>query len=465
VIINESYDLLIQFVNENDLTKLQNEFWSLYYDLQNDNDATSFLHDLRMYLKKQLESPDQITDEYRKREAKDFVERAQRLFRLEQNKYQSRFNFLFRGFGDLLNQIRYDDDTQKLSSAVNQFAKDFIMDEQGRPDLFVAQESIGQLRDMLIPMIEKELQTLPLPMIEGSTPKYDYRLDNMTLNGTDIIPDRFDLRFVSDVELGHNHHKDSMITKLKMSADNIRLAINDINFWYHRNAIPRMTDEGVADVKVLGKGLSFKIEWKMTLKENRPLFLELHTVKCNIDKLDITIKKSNHSIINKLAVKLFGGTIKKRMADTIVEKMKEVLEPMNDSLNDFFRQQRDLHLTERANVKLKEAFESKEKPAPIKEKEFKREYSPPSTQYSSVPRTDFTVGQYVNIRKDVPVSSFTKVVEQVPTSATNVSQTKIEESKTVQKKKENVYDSVWRKYPKESFAKNEDIVDPSQPLE
>jgi hypothetical protein len=367
-ILDESYNLMIQFVNEEDLTKFSNFFWDLFNDLKNDMEARQFFYDFRQYLFKQIETPEKITDEYRKQEAKQFRERATNLFRLEQSKYGPRFNELFQRAYDLLIQIKKDEDTQRLTSSINQLAQDFFLDEKGRPDLFVIQDSIIQIKNLVLPIIIKQFENISLPVVEGSTSKYDYRIDNMILNVTDIIPDQFNLKFISNIELGQAYKSHRAVSKLKLKAGNIRFVLNDIHFWYSRNVMPKLTDEGIADVKILGGGLNLKIVWKLSMSSNHALTIELSSIKCYIDKLDISIKNCHHSIINKLAIKLFGGNIKRKIAQTIVENIRDTLEPLNEQLNALLRKEKEMNLLEKANLKLKEAYETKQESKPVTEK-------------------------------------------------------------------------------------------------
>jgi len=358
VIIDESWNILTKFVEEKDLNTFNDQVWGLYKDMQYDMDARQFFWDLRQYLLKLANSPDQITDQYRKEQAKDFVERAKQLFRVEDYKYRERIMNMFDTIGVLMNQIRYDPDTQQLTESVGQFAKDFFTDDQGRPDLFVTQESIQQLRDMIIPILQKQLENVPLPMIEGTNDKYDWRLENVTLYGRDILPDTFDIKMTNNAQLGHSHKQDKFVSKLKVSGKRIRLALTDFNFWYHRKTMPKIEDSGIADLKMLGNGLSFKAVWKLYMTENRPLTIKLDSLKVWIDKLDINVKKSHHSFLNKLATKLFSGTIKRRVGEAIVQQIRSNVDPLNEQLNDFFRRERDTRgIAENLNAKMKNAYE------------------------------------------------------------------------------------------------------------
>jgi hypothetical protein len=472
----EAWNIMARFVNEGQMYEFRDKFWGLYNEMKDDMEARQFFFDLQQYVLTLMQNPDEVTDEYRKRQAKDFVDRGKQLFRSGQNKYQDSFNELFNLTGDMLSQIRDDPDTQRFTQSVGQLAKDFFTDEQGRPDIFVTQESIQQLRDMVIPVIQKQLEHVPLPMIEGSNDKYDWRLDNLTLFGRDILPDTFDLKMSSNLMLGHKHKDDKSVSKLQVTGKRIRLAFNDFNFWYHRKTIPRIEDNGVADLKMLGNGLSFKIVWKLWVTENRPFTIALDSVKVWIDKLDINIKHSKHSFINKLATKMFSGMIKRKVAQSIVDQIKDSLEPMNDQLNDFFRKERDSHnLKERANVQLKRAFDVnisdklketadsfKEKAESVKEdvKEKVSEVTSSQESFSSggsYSQKPVITGKYVNIESGENFIPLGLRTEESTVTRTTFSSGESSKSELEQKidNKEHPFDQTMEKLEGKLFGTNE----------
>jgi len=486
IITNESWNIMTRFVQERDMIRLRDMFWNLYNDMKDDMEARQYFFDLKQYLLKLVQNPEEVTDEYRKRQAKDFVDRGKQLFRSEQNKYQDRFQELFNLTGDLLSQIRDDPDAQRFAHSVGQLAKDFFTDEEGKPDIFVTQESVQQLRDLLIPVVQKQLEQVPLPMIEGTTDKYDWKLDNLTLYGRDILPDTFDLKMTNNVVLGHKHTEDKYVSKLKISGKRVRLALTDFNFWYHRKTIPKIEDHGVADLKMLGNGLSFKIVWKMWATESRPLTISLDSVKVWIDKLDINIKKSNHSFINKLATKLFSGTIKRRVAQAIVDQIKDSLEPMNEQLNEFFRKQRDTQgLKERANLQLKRAFDTnigeklkdtaeniKESAQNLKEdvkekvESAKQEFSSGGSSYSefssggSYSQKPVISGRYVNVESGenfIPQGLRTEASRTTTTTTTTSSSTSFSSSGLSDQvdKKDHPFDQTQDKLEGKLFGSHE----------
>jgi uncharacterized NAD-dependent epimerase/dehydratase family protein len=355
-VMADAWNLLAEFTGRDLLQNFENVMWQIYSDLRNDQLAIQFMKSVKDYIQFSIQSPNALTDDYRKQQGRMLLDQARTVFNIEQSRHQDSFNLLFNYATGILNAIKNDSDTQALTQSVGRLAKDMMFDEQGRPDLFLAQESMDQLRRMVVPLLQKQLQRVPLPMIEASTDKYDYRIENMVMNGTDILPDFFDLKLVNNFSMGSKQTGERAFAKLKLRANNMRVMFNDMSYFYRRKKMPKLEDHGIADVGILGSGLNIKITWRLYSKNN-VISLELTRVKVFIDKLDIKVKQSQHKLINKLALKIFGGAIKRRVSAAIVEKIRDTLNPINNQLNDFFRREREGHnLRERANVKMQELY-------------------------------------------------------------------------------------------------------------
>lgn len=66
---------------------------------------------------------------------------------------------------------------------MQQLTSDMFMNSSGRFDLASAFESLRTLRFIAVPLILEQLDTFPLPRIEGKTNKFEYVFDNMILYG------------------------------------------------------------------------------------------------------------------------------------------------------------------------------------------------------------------------------------------------------------------------------------------
>jgi len=142
--------------------------------------------------------------------------------------------------------------------------------------------------------------------------------------------------------------------KIVMEVDRVRAFFKDIKFQYRRKRMPRIEDHGIADVDLSqGSGLSLRIVWKLQSSPNLPMTIRLLKVKCNIDRLAITVRNAKHSILDKLATKLFAGMIKKQVANGIVNNIIKTLEPMSVRLNELFKRKPLSGVTTRMNDGMK----------------------------------------------------------------------------------------------------------------
>jgi len=258
---------------------------------------------------------------------------------LFQGKHRPLFDAVFDQLRLIFTNIKNDASRQDFSNKLAKLGADFAFDEQGRPDLFVIQESLSQMRGILVPVLSKQLANLPIPKIEGSNNKYDFSIDGMILNVGDLLPEFVNFRTKTDTRMSVQRlatQKNS--TKIVMEVDKIRALFKDIRFFYRRKRMPKIEDHGIADVDLSqGTGVSVKIVWKLKSRLNQPYLLRLLKVKCSIDRLAITVRNAKHNVLDKLATKLFAGTIKKQMANAIVNNIINALQPLSVKLNELFK--------------------------------------------------------------------------------------------------------------------------------
>lgn len=91
-----------------------------------------------------------------------------------------------------INDVR--EDLEKLS-------RDVLLDERGRPSVARLRDAVAELRTWVVPILSKELQTVAIPSIEGSTPKYQYRIDNLVISAKEVMPEKIKLDFETESEI------------------------------------------------------------------------------------------------------------------------------------------------------------------------------------------------------------------------------------------------------------------------
>merc|ERR1712130_192788 len=164
--------------------------------------------------------------------------------------------------------------------------------------------------------------------------KHNFKLSNVAIVGEDIVPDAFRMSTGNHKRTNVFHRS---MSKIKISAANVKLSMSDVNYVYERTKFPSFEDEGVADLILGGAGMKFSIVWRIYAKKERPVCIKLDQVKCSIDRMQMQIKDTNHTILLKVARKLFARKIRRRVEDMVTDVLKETLEPLGEKMNCFFK--------------------------------------------------------------------------------------------------------------------------------
>jgi len=327
------------------------------YSIYLDEEANRFMNDFRCFVDESLKNPESLKSDSRREEFNRLLDRGSALLRSE--KYNRNFQELLDSSRLCLDKIQNDSTTQNFVEKLGNWAQDFALDSQGRPDLFVIQESISELRKMVIPVLSKQLATIPVPRIEGSNDSYHYALENLTFYVNDFIPEYIQLQTKSDTVVDvQNLETPKNELKVMLNIDRFRPHFENVSFWYKRKTFPKMEDHGIADIDLsAGEGTRIKIIWKIKSESNKPFTFSLMKVKCVIDKMDIRIRDAKHDVLDKIATTLFIGQIKQSVAQAVVNNLVNSLQPLNDQMNKWFATRPVNTLMSNANERMKEQFD------------------------------------------------------------------------------------------------------------
>jgi hypothetical protein len=298
--------------------------------------------------------------EFRK-EAGELIDRARVVFSSEKFKYP--WQCVLDDTQNILLCIKNDAATQNFSQKMSKLAHDFAFDNQGRPDIYTLQHSLSQLKAMLIPMITKHFTGVPIPRVEGSTPGYEFAIENLVFGASDILPQFFDIKASSRLKLEvPNLATDRAYTKIVLRMEHVKPIFRGLQFWYKRLKTPKLQDHGVATVDISGgTGINVKIVWILETPNdsNAPVAISLTDVKCNISRLKISIKDAKHMFLDRMATSMFSKRIKNAIAKAIVEAIVGIVQPLNNKLNELFQRRPLESLLDRANSKLKDVYISR----------------------------------------------------------------------------------------------------------
>jgi len=326
-------DIIESFTGGYTLDAAQQKLWALLSATWQDEQASAWWSELRSYVNTFVDNPEAIKDESIRARGDELWQRGVAIFRSD------KFENLWRDFvdesRDVMYRIRKDPTSVKLAEDTRKLAQDFMLDEKGSVSWLKMQHSISQMRELVMPLFAAQLINIPVPVIEGSTKKVDYKISNVRLADSNIIPEHVYLQVqeLTDVNL-RRLTVPMTFGYLLFQIRNLRINLKDVNFWFHRKTFPKIEDTGVANIELWGPDTSVAVRWRVQSREGEPFRFYTDAVQCYIQHLKIDTESKHHDFLLKMVTKLFKGTAKRDLESSIEDALRDMAVGISDRLNE-----------------------------------------------------------------------------------------------------------------------------------
>lgn len=352
----DARDIVYSFTGQEDFDKFVDTLNHTWESVRYDTELRSWFYELRSFLELVWDNPDSVTQEQFKTRSRELTQRGRQI--LQKDKWNEEFNLLVDRFNVLLENIKNDSTTNQFADKLKKFGTDFAFNKQGYPDLYVMEDSVIQIKNLLIPLLKEQLANINIGRIEFSNETYDVKLEDIGFSGS-FLPEHIDFSLRNDSHLNtKDSSKDSMRHSLLFQVDKIKPEFRNFKFYYRRKTFPKIEDYGVADLKVVGNGGLIRINWRIDSKAGSKPYASLSQVTVYIDKIDLHIvgEKTKHDILDKMMAPLLQSQLKHRMAQSLEEYLKNKLGEMNTQLNKFLQSSPIDKLQDKANQAMQEGY-------------------------------------------------------------------------------------------------------------
>jgi len=355
IALQDAREFTAEFTGKEDLNKFTNMFEDTYNSVVEDEEVNNWFSRMRIFLESTLKRPEAVTEEDRKEEAKFLILKGKEIFKRED------FSKLIDQFQVLLHNLRTDSTTQDFSAKLEKFGRDLLFNEKGLPDLFQLEDSIYQLKNLIVPLFKKTLANIPIKRVEVVTDTYDIRVDDILFDATTFMPEHLDFQLLNASHLDlKNEKKDAALHQMLLHVDNIKPVFNHLKFYYKRKSFPKIQDFGIADLALTGEGAEISVLWTIESRGNAPPFAYLSHIKCEIDKLHIRIigEATKHELLDTIMAPLISSLIKNKIANIVEDYLKSKLGEANNNLNEWFASRPTYQLKAKADEVIKESYKN-----------------------------------------------------------------------------------------------------------
>jgi len=197
----------------------------------------------------------------------------------------------------------------------------------------------------MIPVIAAQIEYLPLPPIENSDEEYDYRVDNLILRCSNVIPRYVKIQTETDVHMEPpSEHGDRVQGSTKGSADisnrvminmsHVRADARDVHFDFRKKSGIKMHDSGLADIHIPDRGLDVTMVVRNSGQNSQTNILEVVRVQCKLHDLKLRMRDTKHDTLYKVLSPVINTAIKRNAEKAIAEQLKRILIRLDQRVGD-----------------------------------------------------------------------------------------------------------------------------------
>ncbi|ORX38560.1 hypothetical protein BD324DRAFT_578011 [Kockovaella imperatae] len=323
--------LLERFANGKSMSGMTDALDQIYTDAKEDDSLRGWFTKLNDFTHRALLEPGWILDDECNREASQLQESGKEFFT---EKYKGHQEKLFNEIQAWFTALAEDPLNQRLGDDVKRLTKDLLFNSEG--NLTFKPKLWNDIRHTILPTLIKQIGYVPIPRAEYSDDKIDLVIENLVLSGPNLFPNVVELE-------AHNRFKFSPYSNINKTLDvhhhrfraglsQIQADIRDVSFAFKRKSgWPRLSDHGLADVVIAGRGISIDIEVE-SVENRRDSVFKVNHVNVELDTLKFSIRDSKHDLLYKFIKGIATGVIKKAITVAVQSAIKSALEHADDQL-------------------------------------------------------------------------------------------------------------------------------------
>lgn len=308
--------LLERFANNTSFQPVIDAVSQVYKDAENDAELRAWFKQLDDYVRTVLQEPGYVMSDQADKEGRRIWDDGRKFFDVKykgtRDNVLDQLSFFFKAYADDPINVKFGENWKKLT-------KDLLHDGDGnlkyKPQLW------ADVRNIILPQLIEDIGYVPIPRIEYTDHMLDLVIENLTLESQNLLPNVIEMEIKNYFKLSpYAAINDRSTHSFWISFSQVQADLKDVAFYVRKKSgFPKITDSGLVDVQLSGKGISGRIHVESV--EARGAMFKVVDVKVKVDKLKLAIRESKHqflySTLKPLATRLIKKQIQKAIQDAI----------------------------------------------------------------------------------------------------------------------------------------------------
>ncbi|KAH0562988.1 hypothetical protein GP486_002452 [Trichoglossum hirsutum] len=311
--------LFERFANSTSVDDLFDAVNNIYRDTDRDPELKNWFKDLNAYIRRCLQKQGFILEDTANEEWNRIYDRGQYLFR---DRYRDHTNRIIDESKFLMDQLAEDPQSKKFGETLQRLFNHLGNDEHGKP--VFKKHLVKDLSNVIIPATFENIRYVPVPRIEFSDQTMDAIVENLIVESDNLMPNVLEIESENYFRWGRKQMDSKQTHSVMVSASGIQCDLRDVSYYIRKKeGFPSVTDQGVADILLGGRGLSFKVKLSTTEKKDRQRFFKIDKVDVNVEHLNINLKQSNHRLLFRLFKPLLFRLVRPAIQKALEKQIRD----------------------------------------------------------------------------------------------------------------------------------------------
>ncbi|POW21160.1 hypothetical protein PSHT_02715 [Puccinia striiformis] len=332
---HEMRTLLERFANGSSMKPIFDAINEIYLAAQNDPELEHWFQTLDKYVRRCLQEPGYVMKESCDQAGREINESGKKcelgeLFacrvleltpRLVWNhKYASHRQTLFDEIEKFFTSYAEDPLNIRFGQNWKKLTKDLFLNSEG--NLTLKAQLWEDITTVILPGLLKHIGYIPIPRIEYTDNQLDLVIENLTLEGQNLLPNSVELEMRNYFKLSaYEKIPNSNRHSFWISFSQVQADLRDVAFYVHKKSgFPKIKDSGMADVVISGNGVSGKVHIESSEAKDRVFVVR--DVKIKVDKLAFGIRETKHNFLYSTLKPLAQSLVKKQISKAIEDGIR-----------------------------------------------------------------------------------------------------------------------------------------------
>ncbi|KAJ5823383.1 hypothetical protein N7447_005723 [Penicillium robsamsonii] len=311
--------LIERFANYTSLDGFFESLNTIYRNSERDPELRNWFRNVDKLIRKSLREQGFIMEDECNRQWNEIYDKGRYLLR---ERYRGDADRIVDEVKFMADQFEKDPQNQALAESFQKLFKDLGHDANGKPTF--KPDLLRDLRDVIIPSFFENVRYVPIPRIEVSDPMVDVVVENLCIEGDNLMPNVIEFGSDNYFRWGRKKITNKRDNKIMISMSGIQADLRDISYYIKKkDGFPSITDRGIMDIFLGGEGLSVKIAASTAQKNDKEHFVKLDRVSVSIKNMDIKLRKSRHKLLFNVFKPMLFNVVRPALQKVVEGQVRE----------------------------------------------------------------------------------------------------------------------------------------------